>query len=135
LFTTYNYSGNKVSGTRQITHGWKKYLSYTRLDSDRVRMPPTDKKSSLYPSGLPDEYRVLVSELSSLGRGHEEIRRGFIPIVLFFLIEEEGDLGASSISSRPGSPPAATGCYKWLSELMFLGVSQGVFVVEPIWAR
>jgi hypothetical protein len=67
--------------------------------------------------------------------GIEEIRRGFIPIVVFFLTEEEGDPGASSVSSHPGSPPAATGCDRWLSEAMFLSVSQDVFIMEPIWVR
>jgi hypothetical protein len=34
--------------------------------------------------------------------GIEEIRRGFIPIILFFLTGEEDDAGALSVSSPPG---------------------------------
>jgi hypothetical protein len=44
-------------------------MSHTHLDSSRVRVPPTGKKSSPYPypSGrLPDGYWVPVPELSSL---------------------------------------------------------------------
>jgi hypothetical protein len=40
--------------------------------------------------------------------GIEEIRRGFIPIILFFLTGEEDDAGALSVSSPPGSPLAAS---------------------------
>jgi hypothetical protein len=46
--------------------GGKKYLSRTRLDSGRVRVPPMGKKSSLYPSGrVLDGYQVPVPELPS----------------------------------------------------------------------
>jgi hypothetical protein len=46
-------------------HEGKKNLSRTRLDSDRVRMPPVNKKSSPL-NQVPDGYRVLVPELPSL---------------------------------------------------------------------
>jgi hypothetical protein len=55
------------------------------------------------------EYSLLQSTEEE---GIEEIRRVFIPIVLFFLTGEEGNPGATSVSSRPDSPPAATGCDK-----------------------
>jgi hypothetical protein len=49
--------------------GGKKYPSRTRLNSGRVRVPPTGKKMFPYPypSGrVPDGYRVPVPELPSL---------------------------------------------------------------------
>jgi hypothetical protein len=52
--------------------GEKKYSSRTRLDSDRVRMPPTGKKSSTYPypsDQVPGRYRVSVPKLPSLEEG------------------------------------------------------------------
>jgi hypothetical protein len=68
----------------ELPAGGKKYPSHIRLDSGRLRVPPTGKKLSPYPIAIPNSWRVTQAEpvcldilfmketnLSSVGRAED----------------------------------------------------------------